>query len=117
MQDYRGAPAYRYVSADEIDEAVAFPHKPVVKASRRGEMVFVRIMNGGGVSIPVRRAAYATPGGTVTNLDVGGMGGGIVPATAIDNGYLKLYIEADHYMTKSGKGHWLKIPVVGETAE
>ncbi|HEY9072163.1 MAG TPA: hypothetical protein VIV61_18025 [Candidatus Ozemobacteraceae bacterium] len=117
VQDYRGAPAYRYVRADEIDEAIAFPHKPVVKASLRGEMVLVRIMNAGGVLIPVRRVAYATQGGTVMNLEMDGLSGGFAPASAVENGYLKLYIEADYYMAKNGKGYWLKVPVATERDE
>jgi len=110
-QDEFGAPAYRYVLADGIDEAIVFPHTPVVKASKMSKNIIIKVFNKGGKSIPVRRVFYVNNDGRPQRLALIGKNVGMATNAQIKNGKVAVYVEADYYMNSKGKGHWLKVPV------
>lgn len=109
-QDYRGAAAYRYVSADEIDEAIVFPHAPTARAYEYMGGIVVRFLNRGGKAIPVRRLHLFNKG-KVEKIPAGGDSWAFVPKEALHNGRVMIYVEADYYMKAEGKGHWLWVPI------
>jgi len=110
VQDHQGANAYRYVVADEIDEAIVFPHKPAAIALAQEDHVQVQFVNRAGQSIPVRRAFYADEGKAYPMAQLK-RNVWTMPGTAIMGGKVKVYVEADYYMGKDGKGFWLDLPI------
>lgn len=110
-QDAFGAPSYRYVFADELDEAIAFPHTPVVKASMKANKLQVSIFNKGGKPVASRRIFYINRSGKVAKMKIIGRNKAIAIDAKIVKGKAKVYVEADYYMSNKGKGRWFNIPV------
>lgn len=111
-QDGEGAAAYRYVSADEIDEAIVFPHRPFGKAFTMMGGVGVKFVNRGGKPIRIRRAFYLSLGGKAVPMDVSASDMAWAPKEALRAGKIVVYIEADYYMGTDGKGHWISLTVL-----
>ncbi|GAB4275760.1 MAG: hypothetical protein Kow0029_17120 [Candidatus Rifleibacteriota bacterium] len=118
VQDAKGAPAYRYVLAEEIDEAIVFPHFPTAKAYRFMNGIAVKFYNRGGRPIKVRRAFYVDPvtGKTVPMENIGeNMAVSLqFPANVQE---VKVYVEAEYYMKSNGKGHWMKVRINNSQAK
>lgn len=110
-QDEFGAPAYRYVLADEIDEAIVFPHTPVVKAYKMFENIIIKVFNKGGKPIPVRRVFYVNNEGKPQKLALIGKNVGMATSARVRNGKVTVYVEADYYMNSKGKGRWFNVSV------
>jgi hypothetical protein len=155
VQDAAGAGAYRYIYANEVDEALAFPHQIKAVAVRNGARVNIGFFNSGDRPVPVRRAFYlmpdlsgkANPGtadahrqaSTWTNanevslppppnvvqrrkpvravpMDMTTASSAVVPADAFRDGLCAVYVEADYYMQRGGKGHWLSVFITAAEA-
>lgn len=117
-QDAKGAPAYRYVLAEEIDEAIVFPHSPSAKAFRFMNGIAVKFYNRGGRPIKVRRAYFVDPKtGKTTKMET--LGENMVMTTPFPANVqeVKAYVEADHYMKTDGKGYWLKMRINNSQAQ
>lgn len=110
-QDGEGANAYRYVVADEIDEAIVFPHVPRAQAVELpvGMGTGVRFVNRGGRPVPVRRAFVRIGNGEPQRMALVSGDTALLPPNA--TGKVQVYVEAEYYMNKSGKGHWLTVEV------
>ncbi len=110
-QDAAGAPAYRYCVADEIDEAIVFPHTPVAKAYPMMGGVTVKIMNQGGQPVTPRRVFCINKAGKAVKMQMIGSNVAFTNDIKIDGAHTMIYVEADYYMKEDGKGHWLKAPL------
>lgn len=110
-QDKDGANAYRYVLADEIDEAIVFPHRPVVRATRSGAGAIVRFTNRAGRPLKVRLARYMDGSGKDQEMDLSANASFLVPAGGVKDKTVTIYVEADYYMKENGRGHVLIVPV------
>ncbi len=111
QQDDRGANAYRYVTANEIDEAIVFPHRPVVRAVRAGEGVRVSFLNRAGHPLRVRKARYLDAAGKEHEMDLAQRGSYLIPAGAVKGATVTVVVEADYYMAKGGKGYRITVPI------
>jgi hypothetical protein len=109
-QDAAGAPAYRYVLAEEIDEAIVFPHTPTAKAYRIMSGIIVKFYNRGGRPIHVRRAFLWNGREAVKMNKIGGHMAMHMPF-ATDQHLVYIYVEADYYMNTNNKGYWLKVRI------
>ena len=112
QQDKDGANAYRYVVAEEIDEAFAFPHRPVVCAVRATNGVVVKITNRAGKPLRVRRASVIDPAGKEQEIDVGGRSAYVLPASMARESTLTFHVEADYYMDEDGKAQKITVPIL-----
>ncbi|MDN5279287.1 MAG: hypothetical protein PWR01_3252 [Clostridiales bacterium] len=111
-QDARGAPAYRYVLAEEIDEAIVFPHYPTAKAYRFMGGIAVKFYNRGGRPIKVRRAYCLDPEtGKAKKMQSLGENMAMSLPFPVRQQEVKVYVEADYYMKTNGKGYWMKLRI------
>ena len=114
-QDQFGAPAYRYLEAGEIDEAIVYPHKPVPVLIPEDGGIRIHFRNSAGRPIRTRRMGYldsagtehSTPGNSTGDLFLSKHD---LPA-AIVGGRIQVFVEADFYMAPGGASHWFQLPV------
>jgi hypothetical protein len=111
-QDAHGAPAYRYVLAEEIDEAIVFPHKPAAKAFRFMNGLAVKVFNRAGRPVPLRRAFYFDPASKkVVQLQKTDLNTAITLNFPRNQYEVQVYVEAEYYMSSEGKGYWMKMRI------
>lgn len=110
-QDGEGAAAYRYVSAEEIDEAIVFPHRPVATCVAVVGGKGIRFANRAGRPLAVRRAFYRNRAGKTMPLTMLSRQLGWIADADLPAGKVMVYVEVDYYMAKGGKGHWLSVPL------
>lgn len=111
QQDKDGANAYRYVVADELDEAIAFPHRPVVRAVRSANGIEVSILNVAGKPLHVRSARWIDGSGKEQEMDLSGRSSFLIPAGAAREKTITVSVAADSYMDEDGKAQRLTVPV------
>jgi hypothetical protein len=109
VQDARGAAAYRYVSADEIDEAIVFPHTPKVRVLKGSKGTYLWFHNRTGRSLAVRKVYLKTGLWQGKWLPLARTDIAFIPLSQKLDDEIQVYVEADYYMAKDNKGHWLKV--------
>ncbi|MBF0408419.1 MAG: hypothetical protein HQM10_13800 [Candidatus Riflebacteria bacterium] len=110
-QDGAGAATYRYVLAEEIDEAIVFPHRPVAVAYPTNDAVAVEFKNMANRPLRVRKALFVGNDGQTRTLQMTGKNVGMISPKLISDKKLKVYVEAEYYMNEDGKGHWFNLEV------
>ncbi|MFZ2955741.1 MAG: hypothetical protein WA705_02445 [Candidatus Ozemobacteraceae bacterium] len=111
-QDDKGANAYRYIVADEIDEAFGFPHRPVVRAVRSPKGIQVSIMNLSGKPLHVRRIRWIDAAGKEQEMDMSSRSSYLAPASAVKEKTITVSVEADYYMDEDGAAQRVTVPIV-----
>jgi hypothetical protein len=100
------------VLAEEIDEAIVFPHYPTAKAYRFMGGIAVKFYNRGGRPIKVRRAYCLDPEtGKAKKMQSLGENMAMSLPFPVRQQEVKVYVEADYYMKTNGKGYWMKLRI------
>lgn len=112
-----GGPSYKYFKAKYLDSVIAFPHKPVVTATRNGEQISLKITNKAGRALKVNRLALWDQANEKvveisTKADSNDMFKLNSDSFSYDNSdFIRVYVAAEFYMETPKNGHWLKIRV------
>ncbi|MBF0406987.1 MAG: hypothetical protein HQM10_06525 [Candidatus Riflebacteria bacterium] len=109
-KDYKGEdgkPAYRYADARAIESVISFLHKPVVRILPEGNDYQIFFQNAGGQPIKILRASYYSDSlGKEMKLDPENC---VIQKSVITDNKIKVYVEAEFYMSDFGKGYWLDV--------
>ncbi|MBF0406530.1 MAG: hypothetical protein HQM10_04200 [Candidatus Riflebacteria bacterium] len=110
-RDKYGSPSYRCISSKNLENVVAFPHTPIAEAHFRGYNVCVNFTNKGGKPIKLHKVHFRNSFGSEKKALITRNSSAFLPKSAVKDGKVSVYVEAEHYMKDIEKGHWLEVPV------